>query len=153
VYNSYSEGFLSTIDLLNDRGGVTPGATPNLGRQNRILLNEFGINSETIIHELGHVLDNNSVNNALCSATWCGGGYADNLVNYAGISPSGVRWYKNIKESIPESFRWDEDVNGGYGNSSSADYGAEAFYWFIVDQSNLPNSSIGKWMTTYVSQH
>jgi len=152
IYNNYSINYLSGIDIFRKGDGITPGATPNFGSKNKVFLNKYGLNSETIIHELGHVVDNNSSNNGLCSATWCGGGFVDELVSYAGILPSGIRWYKPITKSISEHYRWKDNVNQGYGNTASAEYGAEAFYWFIVEPSKLPDPIINNWMTTFISQ-
>jgi RHS repeat-associated protein len=152
VYNETSIDFLQVVDLFRDGEGVTPGITPNIGNQQTIYLNKYGLNSTTIIHELGHVADNTSNSDSICSSTWCGGGAGDDLLNSIGFATSGIRWKKDIKSQIPEDYLWSNRVNQGYGNTASAEYFAEAFFWFIVDPSKLPNTNVQQWMNDFLSR-
>ena len=150
VYNNTSVFYLWILDKFRGGKYPTPGFAPTIGNNQTIYLNRNGINSETIIHELGHIADNLSKKPSVCSSTWCGGGASDDLARYIGVNPRGIRWANNIGNQIPEAYKWESHVKWGYGNTRSVEYFAEAFYWSIIDPSNLPNASIYQWVTNYI---
>lgn len=100
------------------------------------------------IHEIGHVFDNNS-SKGIIPGIWGGGGFGDRLTRFVGGDPSGIRWM-NGSNGIPSENLWRREVNEGYGNTSSADYFAEAFSWTMVDALNLPNESVGNWINARI---
>jgi hypothetical protein len=114
-----------------------------------VYLTKAGINTNTITHELGHVLDL-STGTSICPATWCGGGIADALIEFIGGTPSGIRW-KNGTESIPDVAKWSYQKTDGYGNTATAEYFGEAFRYLITDQTKLPNSMVEYWMKAIIS--
>ena len=122
--------------------GMVPTAQP------LILLSDSGMNKQSIVHELAHTWDN-SAGTGSCAATFCGGGPADGLTTFEGGTPDGLRW-NNGNNGIPYDNRWLSSAHGGYGNSSSADYFAEAFGWMISDPTNLPNQSVQIWMDSVI---
>jgi hypothetical protein len=86
---------IGTLNLFNP-GGIA-GVVPGLGKGHDIFLDNSGINTGTIVHELGYVLDNNT-GLRMCAATWCGGGMADALTEFV----SGIRW-GNRTDSISDN--------------------------------------------------
>jgi RHS repeat-associated protein len=100
----------------------------------------------TIVHEMGHVWDNNSANlwdppifshpghQQSCWAVVCGGGDADELTYELGGSAKGIRFI-NGTSGIPEKYQW-----AGYGDRGTAEYFAEAFRYMIYDPKYLPDS-------------
>jgi RHS repeat-associated protein len=96
------------------------------------------------LHEIGHVFDNNS-GKGIIPGIWGGGGFGDRLTRFVGGDPTGIRWM-NGSNGIPSDNLWRKDVMDGYGNTSSADYFAEAFSWTIVDSSKVPNKSVANWI-------
>jgi hypothetical protein len=105
-----------------------------------------------IVHELGHVYDDNTVhrlsraslagripklgvviNRLFWAAIW-GGGNADRLQKAIGGRPSGVR-FLNGTRGVPKAYRWPE---GGYGNVATAEYFAEAFMYMVYDPVQVP---------------
>lgn len=77
-----------------------------------------------IVHELGHIWDNNS-RKGLGDATFFGGGYGDALNKFMGGDPTGLRWTGGV--NVPRPNRFPSDLGPNYGNHSSADYFAHAF--------------------------
>lgn len=138
---------IGTLNIFNP-GGIA-GVVPGVQKGHNIFLDNSGINSRTIAHELGHVLDNNTGLN-ICVATWCGGGMADALTKFVGGSPAGIRW-ANSTDSIPDNAKWLPRVDNGYGNNSTADYFAQAFAYLVVDSASLPNPSIKMWIEAVIS--
>lgn len=66
-----------------------------------------------------------------------------------GGNPSGIRWI-NGDNGVQKGNQWLPTVKGGYGNTSSADYFAEAFSWTIVDASKVPSESIVNWINARI---
>ncbi|HMN11355.1 MAG TPA: hypothetical protein PKD55_03400 [Bellilinea sp.] len=93
-----------------------------------------------IVHELAHAIDN-SLSERLLPATLFGGGPADKLIRSLGGNPAGLRVGNPF--SVPSGYRWSEKVNGGYGNSSTAEYFAESLCWTIYNPALLPSLHIG----------
>jgi RHS repeat-associated protein len=109
----------------------------------------------TIVHELGHVWDNNSVASSpcmsmngcvptvqdlmggSCDATICGGGNADLLAIAVGGNPSGIR-FKNGTSGIPKIYQWSKVT---YGNGGTAEYYADTFRYMISDPSVIPQTT------------
>jgi RHS repeat-associated protein len=138
---------IGTLNMVNTN--ETAGVVPGIGNGQNIFLDNSGLNKGTIVHELGHVLDNNT-GSKKCAATWCGGGVADALTRFVGGTPVGVRW-TNSSDSIPDNAKWLPRAGIGYGNNSTADYFAHAFAYLVVDPSSLPNASINKWMEATIT--
>ncbi|MBN2258031.1 MAG: RHS repeat-associated core domain-containing protein [Anaerolineaceae bacterium] len=119
-----------------------------------------GNESNHIIHELGHVYDNNTqgggvclsingcgvlaedITNGRCDATICGGGNADFLQYAIGGIPTGNRALNGVS-GVPQGFQWGVASHGRltYGDTGTAEYFAEAFMYMVVDQSKIPQSS------------
>jgi len=116
--NLVQKTVMGILNIFNPAG--IAGVVPGVGKGQSIFLDNSGINPGTMVHELGHVLDNNTGSN-LCAATWCGGGMADALNKSVGGIPSGIRW-SNSTSSIPDRANWSYIANKGYGNNSTADY-------------------------------
>jgi RHS repeat-associated protein len=153
INNDKSSRILSILDFFRKGPGTTPGFVPNrVNERNNIYINRTGQSRGTYIHELGHVADNNSNNVSSCAATWCGGGAADDLASFIGIDPSGIRWAHDISVDLPENYRWEYSVDQGYGNTTSSEYFAQAFKYTMMDQSQLPNSSVYNWMVLYFNR-
>lgn len=88
-----------------------------------------------LIHELGHVWDNNS-RSGLGDATFFGGGHADFLSEFMGGDPTGLRWTGGV--NVPGPNRFPADQGPDYGNNSSADYFAHTFVGAIVGSNAVP---------------
>jgi hypothetical protein len=84
------------------------------------------------------------------TATWCGGGMADALIEFIGGAPSGIRWM-NATESVPAEAKWSYKKTNGYGNTATAEFFGEAFRYLITDQTKLPNSMAEYWIKVIIS--
>jgi hypothetical protein len=110
---------------------------------------------EHIIHEVGHVLDNNlgpSVRSGGPSI-WSGGGPSDTLTRYLGGIPNGIRW-ENGTSGILTKYFWNTTVRRtsyGYGNNSTADNFAECFGWTIVDPSQIRQENVNNWVEHFIT--
>ena len=102
-----------------------------------------------IIHELGHVYDNNSVpDGTICWAVICGGGNTDML--YLGLLgvPEGIRAMNG--SNLPSEFEW-KGKRYIYGNKASAEYFAQSFEYLITDQTDvLPTQTIADLMNAFI---
>ena len=145
VHDPVSEFALDQMSANGSQiAGMVPSGLP------LILIAQGGMNKQTIAHELAHVVDINA-GNGLCASTWCGGGPADELTNWVGGDPAGLRW-NNGSSGIPYAYQWNpRESGGGYGNHSTADYFAEALSWMIYDPSAIPDSNILLWLQTLIS--
>ena len=152
----------SRIGLDNFRkylgANITHGSFLNDGRRNYVMggvmyLAPGGFNMETVVHEFGHVIDNNigymrksdKVENAISKgqsiwrfdATIFGGGAADDLFYAMGGNPGGTLRFMNgdwhvpyissdsrLMKSLPTSAQF---ADGLYGNYASAEYFAETW--------------------------
>jgi len=91
-----------------------------------------GGNWTHIVHELGHVYDDNS--GGFFWAAIFGGGNADRLQKAIGGHPAGVRFY-NGTAGVPVAYRWPQ---GSYGNVATAEYFAEVFMYAIYNPGQVP---------------
>jgi len=101
-------------------------------------------NLHHVPHEVFHTIDNRSQKGVI-PATIIGGGYGDRLATFVGGDPKGLR-FMNGTSGIPEEMAWRDNVNNGYGNTSTADYLAEAYVWTFFNPSNNPNQSVTNWI-------
>ncbi len=95
--------------------------------------------TQWVIHELGHVLDNNHK----WMSIWWGGGPSDALMWALNTHPSGLRWAntKALAKEMPADFSWTKHNQGklpNYGDNSSADYFAETWTWSIFRPEVIP---------------
>ncbi len=148
-----------------NQSGVTSAVAKTLGASafvfpyHDVNLNKGDYDSSTVVHELGHVLDNNNKKGIL-PATINGGGPADTMVLAVGGSPSacqprlqcwsapnapqGHQWYiDNVAGDSPWPEKW-------YGNNGVSDDFAEVFRWTITDQRQVPSGRL-QWMQDYLS--
>jgi hypothetical protein len=120
-------------------------------------LNKGKYNSGTIIHELGHVLDNNQSGGL---ATFVGDGPADAMVLAMGGNPSACNprlqcWTSN---STPQGHQWYVDNVAGqyawplpeYGNNGVSDDFADTFGYTITNPNRVPLGRL-YWMRAYLS--
>jgi RHS repeat-associated protein len=125
-----------------------------------VIIGNHGFNSSDIIHELGHVLDNNEAGGL---ATFFGGGPADEMVKAMGGNPSGCfprfkcadfetgvlprfhdkKWYR---DNIAGNDTWSEKA---YANTGVSEDFAETFTWTILSIDVVP-SARSVWMTNYM---
>ena len=91
-----------------------------------------GRNWTHIVHELGHVYDDNT--GGFFWAAVFGGGNADRLQKAIGGHPAGIR-FLNGTRGVPMNYRWPE---GCYGNVATAEYFAEVFMYAIYNRSQVP---------------
>jgi hypothetical protein len=94
---------------------------------------------ETVVHELGHILDVHTGSSTGFPTTWRGGGAADELIKYLGGIPLGVRWLQIGILKLPAEYRW--KFPNEYGNSASAEYFAETFRYAIYDPMRIPGGT------------
>lgn len=116
------------------------------------LLNNFDV--DDVVHELGHVFENNT-SNSICLPTWFGGGAADDLIRFIEGSASGIRW-ANGSNGIPPNYLWDPKSSNSdvvYGNHSTADYFATAFEFAVLNQSEMPgpNGEVAIWFNIFIA--
>lgn len=126
---------------------------------NTVRMSAFPLDRGTIIHELGHVLDNNQ-KGGIIPATVFGGGPADDMVKAmggnptaciprlqcwsVGLKPLGYKWYI---DNVAGRDSWDSFL---YGNNGVSDDFAETFMWTLVDPQHVPSSRL-MWMRTYLA--
>jgi hypothetical protein len=120
-----------------------------------LLPNDFG--DYTLIHEMGHVVDNN-VKGGFLPATYFGGGPADAMVSAMGgnpgeciprfkcgwpIHPENNQWYVN---NISGSSSW---TLGSYGNHSVSDDFADTYTYTIMSE-YVPSLRL-TWMINFLN--
>ena len=125
------------------------------------------LDSNTLIHELGHVLDNNQ-KGGIIPATVFGGGPSDQMVRDLGghpensflrmqygkptisFSPLSVDFqsdYNGYQNFVAGPFGW---VNPDYANNGVSDDFANTFRYTITGENSSSLKRIG-WMNTYIS--
>jgi hypothetical protein len=107
----------------------------------------FHLPERHVMHELGHVVENNLPKKFLSSPTIFGGGASDRLTCFLGGKPAGLR-FMNGTSGIPERYQW--HGLGKYGNHATADYFAEAFSWLPYDRRALPHPLVELWFKSEV---
>jgi len=115
---------------------------------NRITFqNIFDIDRGTVVHELGHTLDNWLGGSSFFEAAIFGGGWADAQIQFLGGQPYGLRCASShnlIREvALPE---------GDYGNQHQADFFAQHFRYQVLGYpENYDSGMAGMWMNAFVS--
>jgi len=125
------------------------GAVPDPSRPARVVLGQFGINIYTIIHELGHVVDNLN-GSPDYAAVWFGGGPADELIIAMGGTPEGLRFFNDVNVDVSNLWKTSEMIPKPYGNTATAEYFAESLTNTLLNPRNLPNSGVGDWMIGFI---
>ena len=127
-----------SADWILDRFGAPPGMV--LNNRDVLLRTNFAstdYGESTLIHEMGHVLDNN-VKNGVIPATYLGGGPADAMVSAMGGNPGDCtlrfkcgdkRWYR---DNIAGSYAWPEQ---SYANTGVAEDFADTFMSTVMGNS------------------
>jgi len=112
------------------------------------------LRKETIVHELGHVLDNRRRSGAV----WIGGGYSDELLETLGVTYMyEVRWlnaYKTRFQTEDNKFYTSLAQNkvllnmaddlvafATYGNWGPADYFADSFEFLVYKNGTVPTKT------------
>jgi RHS repeat-associated protein len=142
---TFHKGFIpSAINKIANAIGTVPW-------KNDINLSP-GFNIRNVIHELGHVFENNFSGGRL-PATIVGGGPADAMVSFVYGNPSGcfLRWeciglsnYDYYK-TIAGNYKWDVT---NYANHSIADDFATTFE-SVIDNTNVPVGRLA-WMEAFI---
>ncbi len=131
------------ITLFNDKkptSFVFPNSTVHLAEG----FEDLDPKLHHVPHEVFHTIDNRSGNKFLPESI-VGGGYGDRLATFIGGDPRGLR-FNNGTSGIPFEMQWGLNINGGYGNTSTADYLAEAYVWTFFNPSYLPDKIVGNWI-------
>ena len=116
--------------------------------ENRVvMLAGFALSS--VIHELGHVLDNSrsSISRPGGAVTW-GGGLSDEFADYAGMEGyTGclIRFWCHEKYTGVAESLWDDGQNGYYLNGSPEDF-AQAFKFSVLWPSSLRDRSSSRYL-------
>jgi hypothetical protein len=106
--------------------------------------------AQTVVHELGHVLDNDSKLGGLWPATYKGGGAADRMIRFMGGQPDNchLRWF--CKNGYVENVAGrDPCPSGSYGSNSVADDFAESFVYAVFNMDG-PQERLA-WMAAFIS--
>ena len=129
----------SMNDLL---GGVPAFVFPG----NQITFKNSGIGSKTIVHELGHVLDNWGGSSQVFEAAIVGGGWSDKLIEYLGGTPYGLRC------SAPTPLENKYLPINDYGMKHQADFFAQHFMYQVYGYpGNFDSKDAGVWVNVFFS--
>jgi len=103
-----------------------------------------------IMHELVHVMESQETR---CSL-WVGLGTSDKFVEFlGGTTPKGIR-FANGTSGVPSEYQWGgSNSPKTYGNTSTVDSWAEAFSWYFIDPSVLPNNGGENLMHTFIIRY
>jgi RHS repeat-associated protein len=114
---------------------------------------ENGFDLGTVIHELGHVLDNNRKVGGF-PATWFGGGGADFLLQSVEGNPGAclLRFAcsKNYVPAISGPEFWPDTWPESYGNNSVADDFAHTFRFAVLMPLSAPPNRLN-WMSIFIT--
>lgn len=118
-----------------------------------------GWSEQNLAHEFGHIWDINTLGAFTDPILGTTNGVGDWLNQFIGGSVTSwqdCRYCQPTDGSpswhIPSEYRFNDNVNGGYGNGATADYLAEAFSWNVIDPSNLPNQpGVRYWLDAVIS--
>jgi hypothetical protein len=196
----WSEGELATLQeavtaieaFLDDHGSLLPGVEwvrkylPVCFKHGSLMGNNFvlygtmylmhGFRARTVVHEFGHVLDNNigytrRREKRILGNHWprpldsaiCGKGPSDDLFIAMGGVPKGIRFmngdnettYKNdvgVMKTLPEGARF---CDKHYANHCTADYFAETWEAMVMgDDMTKPKAPpilVRNWMKNFIS--
>lgn len=151
-----------------NQGGVVNSVADKIGAAafvfpfHEVNLREGYYNTSIIVHELGHVLDNNNQSNTsgLIPATIVGGGPADAMVEAMGGVPNSCypRLQCGYDPKNPGDHQWYVDKVAGrspwsskaYGSNGVSDDFAETFRGTVLDPSTVPSGRY-LWMRAYLS--
>jgi hypothetical protein len=103
-----------------------------------------------VVHELGHIWDNNSKGMGSNAAIF-GGGISDKFAEVFNGNPTGLR-FSNGVTGMPQWGSTHLDTNGNpYGNSGTSEYFAESFSFSILDPKNLPDPTIASTIQSIIA--
>ena len=137
---NYSYVETSMNDLL---GGVPAFVFPG----NRITFKNSGIDSRTVVHELGHTLDNWGGTSKVFEAAIFGGGWSDALIESLGGKPYGIRCADKTPLELANFL-----PPGDYGMEHQADFFAQHFKYQIYGYpDNFDSQKAGLWMNVFIS--
>jgi RHS repeat-associated protein len=127
------------------------GAAAFVPTRNHIFFKDEGKNSTSIVHELGHVLDNYFGEYLAPPAVYFGGGAADMLVEFLGGTTNGLRFLGPLEIQEEYLFPPDNQTNR-HGNKAPAEYFATHFEFQVTGYpSNYNNSKADLWVKTFIS--
>ena len=123
------------------------GAIAFVFPSNRITFSNTGINSGTIVHELGHTLDNWGGTSKVFEAAIFGGGWSDALIESLGGKPYGIRCADKTPLELANFL-----PPGDYGMEHQADFFAQHFKYQIYGYpDNFDSQKAGLWMNVFIS--
>jgi hypothetical protein len=146
----------NTVFVRSDHGEAINhaiGAKHSVPFEHNVTVTGF-LTKDDVVHELGHVLDNNiGKSSGAIRPTWFGGGPSDAMVSALGGNPGNcfLRFMcsQNYAINVAVNYAWPD---GSYGNHSVADDFAETFRYAVLDPDNkiAPVPRIW-WMNAYIT--